>query len=79
MAETSAWTYDYDREVDILSISFGKSDPPEPSVMREVSDGVVLAVGKFSRNFVGMRVIGARAVGLVALTSAMRSAGWQSR
>ena len=79
MTEMNAWTYDYDREVDVLSITFGKSDPAEPSVMHEVSDGVLLAVGQFSRNVVGMRVVGARALGLDALTSALLSAGEKSR
>ena len=46
MAEMSGWSYDYDREVDVLYVSFGGPEPPEPSVMREVSDGVLLAVGQ---------------------------------
>lgn len=79
MAEMSAWTYDYDREVDVLYISFGQSQPPEPSVMREISDGVLLAVGQFSRDIIGMRVIGAHALGLDALMSILLSVGERSQ
>ncbi len=68
--------FDYDKDADVLHVSFGSA---EPTFMREISDGVLLAIGLFSRTVVGLRVIGARSLGVEAITQTLLGAQEKSR
>jgi uncharacterized protein YuzE len=49
---------DYDREADVLYISFG---PPRPAVGLEPEEGLVLRLDPETDELVGVTIVGARA------------------
>jgi uncharacterized protein YuzE len=56
--KTSAVTWDYDAEADVLYLSVGK---PRPAVGEDIGQGVVLRYDRNANELVGLTVIGLRA------------------
>ena len=56
--KTSAVTWDYDAEADVLYLSVGK---PRPAVGEDIGQGVVLRYDRNANELVGLTIIGLRA------------------
>lgn len=58
MNSESTYTYDYDKEADVLYLSIGE---PQPAIGIDIGEGLVLRYDEVEQNVVGLTIIGLRA------------------
>jgi len=73
---SSAVTWDYDAEADVLYLSVGT---PRPAVGEDIGEGIVLRYDRKANELVGLTVVGLRARLLEALESAPASESFAVR
>lgn len=73
---SSAVTWDYDAEADVLYLSIGA---PRPAVGEDIGEGVVLRYDRTANELVGLTVVGLRARLMQALEPAPGSESFAVR